>query len=108
MLGGGWLLADVRRRVLADDAQAAARAEWQTWKQAVERGGAELGPVARRPLESDEPPAVVLLRDYLAAVAIGCGVFVSLTYLFLAVAVTGLLGPSLAPPASTRARSLVR
>lgn len=90
MAGGGWLLADLRGRVLDERAQAEARQEWKTWKEAVQRGDAQLGPVARRPLKSDEPPAVVLLRDHVAAVAAGCGVFVSLTYLFLAVTVTGL------------------
>jgi hypothetical protein len=109
MAGGGWLLADLRDRVLDAGAQAEARQEWQTWKEAVERGDAQLGPVARRPLKSDEPPAVVLLRDHFAAVAAGCGVFVSLTYLFLAVTVTGLWsspthGASSRPAPSTHDR----
>ena len=77
MAGGGWLLADLRARSLEEGAQTEARQEWQTWKEAVERGDAQLGPVARRPLKSDEPPAVVLLRDHFAAVAVACGVFVS-------------------------------
>jgi hypothetical protein len=86
----GWLLIDARGRVLNDAAQSQTTKDWQDWKLAVERGEASLGPVARRPLKSDEPPAIVLMRDYFPAVAIGCGVFLSLTYLFFAIAVTGM------------------
>jgi hypothetical protein len=37
------------------------RAHWQKWKAEAAREG---GPVARRPPKSDEPPTLVLLRDY--------------------------------------------
>ena len=106
LLAGGWALVEVRGRMLAAEAQAEAKADWQAWKRAVDQGGPELGPVARRPLKSDEPPAVVLLRDYFPAVAIGCGVFVSLTYAFFALTVTGLFGTS--PAASPSARQTRR
>lgn len=101
-LVGGWLLVDVRSRVLNDATQTQTTKDWQDWKAAVQRGEASLGPVARRPLKSDEPPAVVLMRDHFPAVAIGCGVFLSLTYLFFAIAVTGMFasrsaGPKRAP-----------
>jgi hypothetical protein len=103
LLAGGWLLLDVRRRTLDEFAQEAARAQWRAWKDAVERNDPNLGPVARRPPKSDEPPGLVLLRDHFPAVAIGCAVFVSLTYAFFAVALTGLFGtPRAAPPAKRR------
>jgi hypothetical protein len=97
-LAVGWLLVDVRSRVLNEAKQPQTTKDWQDWKAAVERGEASLGPVARRPLKSDEPPAVVLMRDHFPALAIGCGVFLSLTYLFFAIAVTGMFASHSAGP----------
>ena len=53
------------------------QAHWQKWKaEAAQQGG----PVARRPPKSDEPPTLVLLRDYFMVMVAASLVFY--TFLF--------------------------
>ena len=53
------------------------QAHWQKWKAEAAREG---GPVARRPPKSDEPPTLVLLRDYFMVMVAASLVFY--TFLF--------------------------
>jgi hypothetical protein len=41
-----------------------AQQDWEEWREAVKEGQAKDLPVQRRVPKSDEPPAVVLLRDH--------------------------------------------
>ena len=55
----------VRDSVL-QSAGAESQEDWEAWREAVKEGQAETGPVQRRVPKSNEPPALVLLRDHFA------------------------------------------
>jgi len=52
-------------------------ARWQKWKSEAAR---QEGPVVRRPPTSDEPPTLVLLRDYFAVLLVASLVFYSFLF----------------------------
>jgi hypothetical protein len=56
-------LAVARQRVLATLDTPQARQEWREWMEHTARQQDLGGPVQRRPVRSEEPPAVILLRD---------------------------------------------
>lgn len=78
----------VRHRVLAPDRRAAAQAAWETWRRDVE-AARKAGKTRRRLPPSDEPPAVVLLRDYFLTCTIIALVLASAVYGSFAFFVTG-------------------
>ena len=55
-----------RQNALETYGTAEANAHWQDWRDAAERI-AEEGPVSRRPPKSNEPPALMLMRDHFPA-----------------------------------------
>jgi hypothetical protein len=55
----------VRHNVL-QSAGAESQQDWDQWREAVKDGQDDEGPVQRRVPKSNEPPAVVLLRDHFA------------------------------------------
>lgn len=57
-----------RRQVVAQLSTPQALADWQAWKAETERQAQQRGASARRPVRSDEPPALVLLRDHFAPI----------------------------------------
>ena len=60
----------VRNRTVADLNRPESLAEWRKWKADTQRQNADpkSSPVARKPVKSDEPPALILLRDYFVAI----------------------------------------
>ncbi len=60
----------VRGRVVATLSSPESLADWQRWKDETQResGTTHVGPVQRKPVKSDEPPALILMRDYFAAI----------------------------------------
>lgn len=96
---GGWLimlvllttgLLTVQRRVVTSLDKPEVRAQWQLWKQEAQRQtklGA--GPVQRKAPRTNEPPALILMRDHFPAVW-GCStLLMSCLYTFLAIAMRG-------------------
>ena len=78
----------VRRTTLHEMDTPEARAQWQAWRDApVNQDGP--GPVRRRPPSSDEPPALVLMRDYFGVVMSASLVFGSLLFAAIMLAVRG-------------------
>jgi hypothetical protein len=55
----------VRDSVL-QSADAESQQDWEKWREAVKEGQDDKGPVQRRVPKSQEPPALVLLRDHFA------------------------------------------
>ncbi len=89
---GTWVALHYSRSyVLQTFATEEARAEWQTWRDEAARQSGPAGPVRRRVPAIDEPPALVLLRDHFAGVALGVYVFVSLTFAFVALIIRGMV-----------------
>lgn len=70
----------VRRNVLRDLSTPQARNDWQQWRRDVEEQQREPQVVARRVPKSEEPPALVLMRDYFVTCLIGAVMFVSLLF----------------------------
>ena len=62
--------------------------EWQRWK-ADTAHRAIASPVERRPVRSDEPPLLVLVRDYFAPIVVTCLAISTVLYWFLALALRG-------------------
>jgi hypothetical protein len=89
-----WLLLLARQRVIATLDNPAARAQWQAWKEQVEKEqGDPNNPVRRRAPAGDEPPGLVLMRDHFAAVA-SLGLLIStLIFGFIVLVLQGLSRP---------------
>jgi hypothetical protein len=66
--------------------------EWREWKEAnVREQQSHRGPVERRVPKSDEPPELVLMRDFFGVLILGAILFSSLLYWIMAWFVTGIL-----------------
>jgi len=82
----------VRNRTVADLSRPESLAEWKKWKVDTQRQNVDpkSSPVARKPVESDEPPALILLRDYFVAI-LGVALLVgSFAFGFMMVIVRGV------------------
>jgi hypothetical protein len=66
-------------------------ANWQAWRNDVERQQTQPGPVQRRTPKSTEPPALVLMRDHFTVSLVGAMVFSSALYWVLVWFVFGVL-----------------
>jgi hypothetical protein len=65
--------------------------DWQAWQKDVREQQTKPGPVERRVPKSDEPPTLVLMRDFFAVMMAGALLFSSLLYWIMAWLVTGIL-----------------
>ena len=84
-----------RKSTLREMGTPEARTQWNAWR-AAEPNQDTGGPVRRQPPSSDEPPALVLMRDYFAMVMSGSLLFGSLLFAALMLAVRGALSPDAA------------
>jgi hypothetical protein len=84
-------LFEARRRTLAQLESPHARQAWQAWKAEAQR---QSGPVARRIPQSNEPPALVLMRDHFGAVLMVSLVIGSFLFGFLAFLLRGVMAQS--------------
>lgn len=80
-----WSLFSAQRWAVAELSTTEAMAEWQTWREDVEQRQ------DRRVPKSDEPPGLVLMRDYFAVCLVGSLLFTSILYWIIAWFVTGML-----------------
>lgn len=81
-----------RGQVLAELGTPEALAEWRAWREEVRQQQEQSGTTAeRRVPTSDEPPQLVLLRDYFPGVLGATLVIVSFLYGFLAFVTVGSL-----------------
>ena len=71
------------RRNVMENSNAATQADWETWRAAAREQANGSGPVTRRVPKSDQPPALVLLRDYYGMCLAAVLLFGSLSYLVL-------------------------
>lgn len=78
-----------RQRTLATLGTPQARAEWQAWKTQVAQQAEESGGVARRVPKSDEPPALILMRDHFGAVLSASLIISTCLFLFLLLVARG-------------------
>ena len=85
------LMLQLRTSTLASLDNAGAREDWQQWKADAAKTPQYRNPVARRPPQSDEPPALILMRDHFAVMLTGAVLFGSLLLGVLMVAVRGSL-----------------
>lgn len=58
----------LRRQIFASYNRPEAIAQWQAWKEEIERTNRAPGPVSRRPVRGDEPPSLIMMRDRFPAV----------------------------------------
>ena len=75
--------------------------EWEAWRESVKEGQGQDAPVQRRVPKSEEPPAIVLLRDHFTVCLIIALVLSSVlfgTFLFLVRGVMHSPGPSVNSP----------
>jgi hypothetical protein len=73
LVGGLFGLSQLRNWALHTYDTSPAQESWSKWQDETERQSKGEGPVERRKAKSDEPPALVLARDY----------FVTLTVIFV-------------------------
>jgi hypothetical protein len=91
-----WLVFHVRARAMESLDTPAARAEWETWRQAAGEQSIA-GPVRRRTPASAEPPTLVLLRDYFGMVLGAAIVFGSALFGSTMIAIRGAYGAGRKP-----------
>jgi hypothetical protein len=84
----------LRQRALASYGSPDAATEWQEWKQGATEMSEQPGPVRRRPPKSDEPPALILMRDHFGACLAGS---VGLTAILLGAIVLMFRGAIIQP-----------
>ncbi|HQU43995.1 MAG: hypothetical protein B7Z73_06700 [Planctomycetia bacterium 21-64-5] len=91
-------LVAARRRVIASLDTPQAREQWRAWKAETARQKQSGEAVARRAVTSDEPPALILLRDRFPAIVVSTVLICSFLFAFLAFVVRGVLGPGRPTP----------
>jgi len=88
-------LSKLRGQVIADLSTPAARADWEAWRQ--REAPQEKGVIHRRVPKSEEPPHLVLLRDYFWGVLFSLGLVVSFMYAALVLLIRGMIQSPAAP-----------
>jgi hypothetical protein len=83
-----------RHKVLTESSTPTSLADWEAWRADVRQQQTNPGPVERRVPKSNEPPALVLMRDYFAVSIVGATFFTSILYWIMAWLITGALGGS--------------
>ena len=81
----------LRQASVADLSSPKSVSDWQAWREDVRDQQINGGPVERRVPKSEEPPALVLMRDYFTILLAGALLFSSLLYWIMAWFVTGIL-----------------
>jgi hypothetical protein len=66
-------------------------ADWRFWREDVRQQQAQGGAVERRVPKSEEPPALVLWRDYFGVIVAGAVLFASVLYWVVAWFVMGIM-----------------
>jgi hypothetical protein len=84
-------MAKARQWAIAQLSTPESTAAWQEWREDVERQQTERSPVQRRVPKSDEPPALVLMRDSFAVTMIGAVLFTSMLYWVMAWFISGMI-----------------
>jgi hypothetical protein len=80
----------MRQSAVADLSSPKSISDWQTWREGVREQQMNRGPVERRVPTSDEPPELVLMRDYFMVLVVGAVLFSSMLYWVTAWFVTGI------------------
>jgi hypothetical protein len=80
----------LRASVLAEMSTPAAEADWMRWKAEAAKEDGTAGPVQRTVPKSNEPPLLILMRDYFRASVVGLLLPVSALYWFIAWLVHGV------------------
>jgi hypothetical protein len=75
-----------------------AQADWQAWRDDVQRQQDRPGPVQRRVPRSSEPPALVMLRDHFGVSLCGAVLFSTMLYWVIAWFVMGMMKSAEQPP----------
>jgi len=84
-----WGLRFARQRVIDSLGSPEALAQWRTFAEETRKAPVPGQAVERRPVKSDEPPALVLMRDHFGAI-LGTSLLIgSFAYAFLAFLVLG-------------------
>jgi hypothetical protein len=80
----------LRQSTIADLSSPKSISDWEAWRKDVQEQKSIRGPVERRVPKSDQPPALVLMRDYFAVLIVGAVLFSSLLYWITAWFITGM------------------
>ena len=92
-------LAVTRQRVVAKLDTPEARRQWQVWKEQTAQQQKESGSaVQRRPVMSDEPPALILLRDRFPAIVASSVLIGSFLFAFFSFVARGAFRHGRPPP----------
>jgi hypothetical protein len=84
----------VRKQILTKLATPEAISQWQAWREDVRRQQTEYHPVERRVPKSEEPPALLLMRDHFVVSLFGAVLFITALYWVLAWFIAGALNKS--------------
>jgi len=80
-----------RQSALFQSSSLTSVSDWKKTREEMREEQSKHGPVERRMPKSDEPPALVLMRDHFAVMMVGALLFSSLLYWIIAWFITGIL-----------------
>jgi hypothetical protein len=80
-----------RQSVLSGLATPESISDWQSWRSDVKQKQADSGQAERRIPKSDQPPALILMREYFSVLMTGAILFMSLLYWITAWFITGIV-----------------
>lgn len=86
-----WLLFLARARVIEALANPQAQADWQQWKaEVIQQQADPKSPIRRHPPQSDQPPGLILMRDYFGIVVAMSVAIATLLFGFLGLVLRGM------------------
>ncbi len=94
----------VRQSAISQLSSPESISDWQAWREDVREQQLHKGPVERRVPKSDEPPALVLMRDFFGVLTVGALLFSSMLYWVIAWFITGIVttNPAAGPVAESK------
>jgi hypothetical protein len=86
-----WSMFAARRHALTTGSTPASLESWNAWREDVRAQQDHPSPVKRAVPKSEEPPALVLMRDYFGVALTGAVLFSSLLYWIIVLFTAGIL-----------------
>lgn len=86
-----WGLFEMRRWTFSAYGTSEAHGQWQSWKRSVADENDQGGPAKRHAVTANEPPSLVLFRDYFPAICATVLPMASFLFAFMAFVVLGML-----------------
>ena len=106
MLGTALSMTKLRRWTVSTYATDESVEDWQVWRARALEMADDGGPVRRRQPTTDQPPALIMMRDYFGTCMAGAILFITLLYFVCVIFVRGVF--AVPPPPMDDAQEISR